>query len=311
MIDDFHTPVLADAVLSFLQPTPDFVYVDATLGGGGHAESILRASSPSGRVIAFDADADGIQFAKVRLKEFSARIVYVHDNFVNIGKQIKQQYGGSVDGVLMDLGVSSHQLNDSSRGFSFQRPHRLDMRMDQRAAVDAQQVVNRYTAERLTEIFRSYGEERQSKRIARRIVDARSRAPIETTEQLSDIVQSVVGKQYLQKSLARVFQAIRIEVNSELDSLRTGLRQSMGVLKPGGRLVVISYHSLEDRIVKDFFREESRTSIPSGHKYLPDQAVRPQLQVLTKKPIGPDEIEIHRNPRSRSAKLRAYERVGT
>ncbi len=309
MIDDFHTPVLADAVLSFLHPTPDNVYVDATVGGGGHAESILRASSPSGRVIAFDADADAIQYATIRLKEFSARIVYIHDNFVNIGKQIKEHHGSSVGGVLMDLGVSSHQLDDSSRGFSFQSRHRLDMRMDQRSALDAQEVVNSYVIERLTEVFSTYGEERQSKRIAQRLVDARSRAPIETTEQLSEIVESVVGRQYLQKSLSRVFQAIRIEVNSELSNLRSGLRQTLDVLKPGGRLVVISYHSLEDRIVKDFFREQSRTSIPSAHKYLPDQPVQPQLRLLTKKPIVPEATEIHRNPRSRSAKLRASEKV--
>lgn len=311
MTDDFHTPVLADVVLSFLQPAQDAVYVDATLGGGGHAERILKASSPGGILVAFDADAEAIQYARTRLREFSDRLFTVHDNFSNMGKKVKELNLRNIKGVLLDLGVSSHQLDEAARGFSFQRAHRLDMRMDQRAPRDARQVVNACTAERLTAIFRQYGEEQQSKRIARRIVEARSRQPIETTDQLSDIVRSVVGQRFLQKSLARVFQALRIEVNNELENLKSALRESLDVLDPGGRLVVIAYHSLEDRIVKDFFREQSRKSIPSGHKYLPDRAVEPRLRVLTRKPVVAEQAEIHLNPRARSAKLRAAEKLIT
>lgn len=309
MTDDFHTPVLVEVVLSFLQPTQDVGYVDATLGGGGHAERILKASSPSGRLIAFDADGDALEYGKKRLAEFSDRMIYVHDNFSNIRKSLNELNIRNIKGILLDLGVSSRQLDDVARGFSFQRTHRLDMRMDRRSAFDARQVVNSYPVERLAGILSKYGEEKHSKKIARRIIDVRAGQPIETTGQLSNIVESVVGKRFLKKSLARVFQAIRIEVNDELNNLQAALRESLDVMNPGGRLVVISYHSLEDRIVKDFFREQSITSVPSGHKYLPDRPVSPRLRVLTKKPVVAGETEIQQNPRARSAKLRAAEKL--
>jgi 16S rRNA (cytosine1402-N4)-methyltransferase len=308
MNNDYHTPVLAETVLSLLQPIDGGVYVDATLGGGGHAEAILRASAPSGRVIGFDADDEALQFTKKRLIDFSSRVQYVHDNFSHMTAALSALNISGVNGILFDLGVSSRQLDSAERGFSFQREQNLDMRMDRRQHLDARMVVNTYDEKTLADIFWRYGEEQQARRVARQVVRARVESPIETTERLAAIVGSVAGGKFLQKSLARVFQAIRIEVNGEMENLRRALASGSALLGRGGRMVVISYHSLEDRIVKEFFKEHARTSIPSGHKYLPDRLQEPDVAILTRKPIVATDEEVGSNPRSRSAKLRAAEK---
>jgi 16S rRNA (cytosine1402-N4)-methyltransferase len=211
-----------------------------------------------------------------------------------------------IDGLLLDLGVSSFQLDDASKGFSFRLDETIDMRMDRRLSVSGRDVVGTFSETDLAEIIWKYGEERNSRRIARAIVNRR---PIATTRALRDAVLSVVGERFLTKTLARVFQAIRIHVNNELENLEKALRAALQVLSPGGRLAVISYHSLEDRIVKDFFRQHAAAIIPSGNKYVADMIVVPRLKLLTKKPVAPSPAEAERNPRARSAKLRVAERV--
>ena len=309
MINGYHTPVLSDEVLSYLRLHHDGIYVDGTLGGGGHAEQIVRELSPQGRLVGFDRDSGAIRFAMRRLKDSLDRMIFVQDNFSHMKPRLADLGILRVDGVVMDLGVSSFQIDESSRGFSFQQESRLDMRMDQSQQFDARTVVNSYDQEKLAEIFWKFGEERNSRKIARAIVEERKRKPIDTTWDLRTTIERVAGGRFLQKTLARIFQAVRIEVNRELESLDEALRCMPDILLPGGRLVVVAYHSLEDRIVKNFFKEESRTSLPSGSKYLPDQARNPRLQILTKKPVMARADEIASNPRARSAKLRAAERV--
>jgi 16S rRNA (cytosine1402-N4)-methyltransferase len=305
----FHTPVLRDEVLAWLITSTTGLYVDATLGGGGHAESILQRLDPTGMLIGFDADPDAIQFAAHRLSEFGGRAQLVHGNFRNIASSLAQREIHRVNGILFDLGVSSHQFDEPTRGFSFRSDDLLDMRMDRSQALDARTVVNEYEESELSDVFWKYGEERAARNIARLVVKRRSDAKIETTGALAAIVRSVVGDRFLVKSLARIFQALRIEVNNELESLEIALRDALSVLDDGGRIVVISYHSLEDRIVKDFFKHEAALFQPSGHKLVPDTKLEPSLRILTKKPVDASEDETAANPRARSAKLRAAERV--
>ena len=309
MIDEYHTPVLVDAVLRYLQPRPGGIYVDGTLGGGGHSEQILMNSSPTSRVIGFDMDPDAIAFARNRLKQFGERVEFIRDNVANLRKRLSELSIARLDGLLLDLGISSHQIGSEGRGFSFQESGRLDMRMDPASGIDAWSVVNTYDESRLSEILWKFGEERSSRRIARRIIDRRKQGPVDTTLDLTGIVESVVGAKYLPQSLARVFQAIRIEVNGELENLKASLESAMEFVTPGGRIVVISYHSLEDRTVKEFFKEESKEFTKSGTKLLPDRPAKPRLKVLTKKPVVPSAAEIAENARSRSAKLRSAERL--
>ena len=309
MTYEYHTPVLVVEALHYLEATREGIYVDGTLGGGGHSESILNISSSSSRLIGFDVDKQALSFAKERLREFSQRVTYIHDDCSNMKQRLEEYSISAVDGVLLDLGISSYQIDTTGRGFSFQHEGRLDMRMNQEQRVDAATVINTYDEQRLAILFRKYGEERNSKRIARKIVEMRKQQPLETTQQLSSVVESVVGSYTLQKSLARIFQAIRIEVNNELEHLRQALHSALESLRIGGRLVIISYHSLEDRIVKEFFVQESLTRIRSTTKLLPDIPRQPRLTVLTRKPIRPTDDEISRNPRARSAKLRAAEKI--
>jgi 16S rRNA (cytosine1402-N4)-methyltransferase len=292
--------------LELLVTDPGGVYVDATLGGGGHSEALLQRLSLAGRVVAIDQDDDAIAEATARLSGFAGRVEIRRANFGNIAAELNSADVASVDGMLLDLGVSSHQLDDAARGFSFRGEERLDMRMDRRSGRSAYDVVNDADEQELTRILWEYGEERRSRQIARAI--ARQR-PVETTAQLARIVESLTPGPMATKSLARVFQAIRIEVNQELERLRKCLADAPGLLKRGGRLVVISYHSLEDRIVKEFIRDAAAERIPSGSKYLPDEPRTPTLRPLTKKPIVAGPEEQRSNPRARSAKLRAAERL--
>ena len=305
----FHIPVLVDEVLKYLLTNLEGIYVDGTLGGGGHSEAILSNISSKGQLLCMDVDDDALKFAQNRLRHFDERVNFVKANFSNLAQVLNQKSILQIDGLLLDLGVSSFQIDESSRGFSFQSDALIDMRMNRRQELDGWKVVNQYDQSRLAEIFLKYSEERNSKRIARRIIEMRSRHSIDTTTDLSDAIESAVGKKFLKKSLARIFQAIRIEVNKELDNLKKVLEDAIKFLVPGGRLVVISYHSLEDRIVKDFFREKSRTFIPSKHKLVKDEPIMPALKILTKKPLLASDDEITRNPRARSAKMRVAERI--
>ena len=308
-IASYHTPVLHEEVLNWLITSTSGVYVDATLGGGGHAESILQRLDPTGLLVAFDADPDAIQYAATHLSSFGERAVLVHNNFRNISVELAHRGIHHISGILFDLGVSSYQLDEPARGFSFRGDDRLDMRMDRAQPLDARTVVNQYEEHRLAEIFWKFGEERSSRSIARAIVRQRSSSPLESTGELVALIRSTVGERFLVKTLARIFQALRIEVNQELDNLRDSLQQAVLLLSPGARVVVISYHSLEDRIVKETFKREAALTQPSGNKLVPDTILDPKLRILTKKPVEATIDESRRNPRSRSAKLRAAEKI--
>ena len=280
--------------------------MDGTTGGGGHAEKICERLPPEGRLVCFDADAEALAESKRRLTRYLDRVTLVHANFRNLKAEIQELGIDTIDGLLLDLGVSSYQLDEPSRGFSYRADEPLDMRMDRRQSRTARDVVNAYTRERLADVLFQFGEERASRRIASRIVAAR---PLETTGDLALIVRGAVGGKNMVKSLARVFQALRIEVNDELGSLAQALADAVDILADQGRIVVISYHSLEDRIVKEYFKVESAASIPSGHKLIPDTPKVPRLRILTRRPLEPGDDEVTRNGRARSARLRVAERI--
>ncbi|HEX7574380.1 MAG TPA: 16S rRNA (cytosine(1402)-N(4))-methyltransferase RsmH, partial [Bacteroidota bacterium] len=283
----------------------DGTYVDGTVGGGGHAEKICEHLGPRGRLIGMDADADAIEASHIRLERFGSRVTLIRANFRDIVSELGTRGVQQLAGILLDLGVSSHQIDQAERGFSFRADGKFDMRMDTRRPVSAHEVINDYSQERLETILREYGEERAARRIVRSLIRAR---PVVTAGELNGVIERCVGRRYLTKSLARVYQAIRIEVNGELESLREALVSVPDLLHPGGRCVVIAYHSLEDRIVKEFFREEAADRIPSHNKFVPDLPRSPRLEILTRKPVTATEQEIARNGRARSAKLRAAER---
>jgi len=254
-----HQPVLTDAVMEYLAPRPGATVVDATLGLGGHARAILERLGETGRLIGIDQDEQALQAAKHNLSPYQNRLVVVHGNFRDLVQLVQRAIGSvRVDGILFDLGVSSLQLDDATRGFSFNKPAKLDMRMSE-GALTAERVVNTYSADELARIFRDYGEEPKAEAIARRIVEARRRQPITTTNQLVSVIGGYLGAKI--HPATRVFQALRIGVNDELGALRAALPQAVELLKPGGRLVVISFHSLEDRIVKNFMKENKDLTI--------------------------------------------------
>ncbi len=300
----YHIPVLRDAAVRILVSDPSWTYVDGTLGGGGHAEAICEKLSGSGRLIACDRDESALMFSRERLARFGERVMFRHAEFGSIGNLLRRLRAAPIGGVLLDLGVSSFQLEEGPRGFSFQGAYPLDMRMDRRQGRTAADVVNRSSERDLAAILFRYGEERASRRIARAIV---TRRPLATTADLGRAVGEAVGNRFLVKSLARVFQALRIEVNGELDQLHAALEGVTPLLRRGGRLVVISYHSLEDRIVKEFFREQAADRISSGNRLVPDTPRAPLLRILTRRPLLPTPEEVEGNPRARSAKLRAAE----
>ncbi|MFN0072104.1 MAG: 16S rRNA (cytosine(1402)-N(4))-methyltransferase RsmH [Chloroflexota bacterium] len=293
-----HTPVLLAESLRFLDPRPGGRFIDCTVGLGGHAEALLTAVGPSGRLLALDADPDALERARQRLSGFDDRVALAHSNFEHLLNIAEVQEFQDVDGVLLDLGVSSLQFGPSGRGFTIRESEPLDMRMDPTRGPTAAELLASLPEHELADIIFQYGEDRASRRIARSIVYHRDRRPITTTDDLVGAVISAVGGQRGRIHPAtRTFQALRIAVNRELDVLSAALEQATMLLRPGGRLVVISFHSLEDRIVKRFLLESAA-----------DDAARP-LDILTRKPITPSEAEISVNPRSRSAKLRAGQRV--
>jgi len=310
MDTSYHIPVLVEPVLRYLLHNRDGIYVDGTLGGGGHAEAILTRLSDQGRLIGVDADTDAISFSGQRLHRFGVRFRSVHDNFANIKHALRAIGIERIDGILLDLGISSHQIDADRRGFSYRNDVNIDMRMDQSGVLDGREIINHYSQSELAELFWKFGEERYSRKIAAGIVKVRSESPVQTTGDLRSVIQDVVGPRFITSTLSRVFQAIRIEVNHELDNLQVVLRDVVEILNSSGRIVVISYHSLEDRIVKSFFRSESAKRQQTQNRLLPDVLCQPTLCVLTKKPIIPSDEEIALNPRARSAKLRVAERIG-
>jgi 16S rRNA (cytosine1402-N4)-methyltransferase len=292
--------------VELLGARPGGTYVDATLGGGGHAREILRRSAPDGRLIGFDRDPQALAAAERALAEYGGRLRLVQDNFSGLGRHLSD-HAGRIDGFLFDLGVSSPQIDRAGRGFSFMADGPLDMRMGDTGRTAAA-VVNEYGPERLAEVFRDYGEEREAGRIARAITRQRAAGPITTTARLAEIVRATRPAMPA-KTLARIFQAIRIEVNDELGSLAQALEQAHGLLARRGRIVVISYHSLEDRIVKEFFRSKAAAcTCPPDLPVCACGRLAGTLSVLTPRPVVPDDREQRDNPRSRSAKLRAAER---
>ena len=291
-----HFPVLVEEVIEFLNPHPHGIYVDCTLGGAGHALKILERSSPTGRLIGIDRDEEAIEQAHKKLRPYEARTTIIHGNFSDLGEILRELNIGEVDAILLDLGVSYHQLIAGERGFSFQLEGPLDMRMDRTQGEPASKLINTLSQGELEEILRRYGEGRWARRIAKAIVRHRQRNPIATTTQLRDIISSAVLKPPRRIHPAtKAFQAVRIAVNDELNNLGKVIRDGIPLVKSGGRLCIISFHSLEDRIVKQAFRQYEKS--PAS------------ITIITKKPISPSRGEISENPRARSAKLRVAERV--
>ncbi|HEX7507669.1 MAG TPA: 16S rRNA (cytosine(1402)-N(4))-methyltransferase RsmH [Polyangia bacterium] len=298
--DPGHSPVLLEEALGFLAPSTGGVYCDATVGLGGHAAAILQRSSPGGRLVGIDRDQDAIARAGANLAQFGDRVVFVHARFGSIRAVLESAGCPLVDGCLVDLGVSSMQLDRSERGFSFRHNGPLDMRMDQSQGETAADFLRRADVEEIERILRDLGEERFARKIARTIVDARGSDDLSTTGALSQLISRTIGRRERNKDPAtRTFQALRIALNDELGELERFLADACSCLRPGGRLVVISFHSLEDRMVKRCFRALAAR----------DAATEPCLRILTKHVVTASDEERARNPRSRSAKLRAVERL--
>jgi len=306
-----HRPVLLDEVIEYLNIDPSGVYVDGTIGGGGHALAIVQRLT-TGRLIGLDQDEEAIDAAGMRLKDYKDKVTIVRSNFHEIKDVLNELNIDKANGILLDLGVSSHQLDTPERGFSYREDAPLDMRMDQRHKKTARDIVNEYSEAELYRIIRDYGEDRFAKNIAKHIVRARQDKPIETTFQLNEIIKAAIPAKVRATSghpSKRTFQAIRIELNRELDVLKESLDDMIDLLKPGGRLAIITFHSLEDRIVKENFKVNENPCICP-----PDFPVcvcgrKPKGRIITKKPVLPSEEEIEENSRSKSAKLRVFERT--
>ncbi|MBR5373458.1 MAG: 16S rRNA (cytosine(1402)-N(4))-methyltransferase RsmH [Paludibacteraceae bacterium] len=298
----YHTPALLLPCMEGLSIRPDGTYVDVTFGGGGHSREILNRLSPKGRLLSFDQDLDAARNAFD-----DPRFTFVRGNFKHLSNFLRFYGAEKVDGILADLGVSFHHFDDASRGFSFRFDGDLDMRMNQQARLSAADVLNNYEEERLTDIFRLYGELSSAKRLAAAIVRTRATKRFEKVADLLEVADPFVGRDRQKKDMAKLFQAIRIEVNGEMDALKRFLSQTVSSLKPGGRLVVLTYHSLEDRLVKNFMRAGNMEGNVEqdffGNRLSP-------FRLVNNKPIVPDDAEIEANPRSRSAKLRVAELLG-
>jgi 16S rRNA (cytosine1402-N4)-methyltransferase len=306
-----HTTVLLKETVDGLQVKPDGIYVDCTLGGAGHSEYLLSQLSEKGRLIAFDQDEMALTHAKEKLSNYEDRVTFVKSNFRYIKEELNRLGINQVDGVIYDLGVSSPQLDLPERGFSYQHDAPLDMRMDLDKELTAYDIVNHWPFEELVRIFSKYGEERFSKQIARKIEQSRERKPIETTGELVELIKEGIPAPARRKGghpAKRVFQAIRIAVNDELGAFEESLKKAIELLKPGGRISVITFHSLEDRICKTIFKEYSQApDLPPGLPIIP-QEFKPVLKLVTRKPILPSDEELEQNNRARSAKLRIAEK---
>ncbi|MBI4511865.1 MAG: 16S rRNA (cytosine(1402)-N(4))-methyltransferase RsmH [Deltaproteobacteria bacterium] len=309
-----HEPVLVDEVIRFLAPRPGRIYCDGTVGGGGHALRILEASAPDGRLVGIDRDPSALEAAGETLKPFAGRVTLVHATLGRMAQVLEDQGTPAVDGILLDLGVSSPQLDVAERGFSFSKEGPLDMRMDPTTGETAEDLLRRVSASELERILREYGEERYASRISRAIKEALRKGEVSTTTELARVVRRAMPHGAARREridpATRTFQALRIAVNRELEELGEFLRVFPELLNPGGRLVVISFHSLEDRMVKERMRELGWTSrLPRDLAQAAGERTEPTCRTLTRKPVTASDLEVARNPRARSAKLRACEKT--
>ena len=307
-----HIPVLLNETIEGLNIKPDGIYVDLTLGRGGHSKEILKRLK-NGRLISFDKDETAIKESKQNLAEFSEKLTGIHDDFRNFRQNLDKLGIDKIDGIMADLGVSSPQFDDASRGFSYKESSRLDMRMDQSQNFSAYELINTYSLKDLTRVFREYGEDKYSYQIAQKIVKIREQKPIETTSELVEIIKSCKPQKELAKKghpAKQIFQAIRIEVNDELGALKVALKDALSSLKVGGRACFITFHSLEDRLVKNAFNEVSKVEGTRHNVFaLPNEKDLPDFKLINNKVIIASESELEINPRSKSAKLRIIERV--
>lgn len=307
-----HTSVLLHETIEGLNIKPDGIYVDGTLGGGGHSFEVCKRLGAKGSIIGIDQDAAAIKAAGDRLKDFGEKVTIVRSNYCEMKSRLHELGIGKVDGIILDLGVSSYQLDTAERGFSYREDAPLDMRMDTRQSMTARDIVNDYSERDLYRVIRDYGEDKFAKNIAKHIVIARGEEPIETTGQLTEIIRAAIPMKYQKKSghpAKRTFQAIRIELNRELEVLRDSLDDMIDLLNPGGRLCIITFHSLEDRIVKSAFKKnEHPCTCPPDFPVCVCGKVS-KGSIITRKPILPSEEELEQNSRSKSAKLRIFERA--
>ncbi len=305
-----HVSVLVPEAMALLSPRPGKRYLDGTLGGGGHSEQILIDSSPDGRVLGLDRDDEALAAARARLRRFEPRWIARQASFADARGILDEIGWQRVDGAILDLGISSHQIDSAERGFSFRSEAGLDMRMDRRQPLDARAIVNSYSAEELARIFRDYGEEPQARRLAQAIVSERRRRPLQSTGELARLIERIKGRGRREHHPAtQVFQALRLAVNGELDHLERFLASGYEILQPAGRMAIISFHSLEDRMVKTAFRKWSRACLCPPRVLRCECGWSQKVKLLTKKPVVPSRREIETNPRARSAKLRAVERL--
>ncbi len=306
-----HTPILLHTIIEYLQIKPAGIYADGTLGGGGHAYEVASRLREGGRLIGFDQDGDAIEAAAKRLSPFAEHVTILRENFVHMKKALTDLGVESVDGILLDLGVSSYQLDAGERGFSYRIDAPLDMRMDRRNTLDAKTIVNTWSEKEICRILREYGEERFAANIARRIVQTRADHEIATTGELNEIVHAAIPAKMRRTGghpSKRTFQALRIACNGELDVLRAALPDFIDLLSPGGRLCILTFHSLEDRIVKEAFRTAENPCVCPPDFPVCVCGKKPLGKVLTKKPILPSPEEMEENPRATSAKLRVFEK---
>ena len=314
MTNEFHhVTVLLHETIDYLDVKPDGIYVDATLGGAGHSEYLLSKLSSKGHLYAFDQDATAIEHAKKRLASYVEKgmVTFIQDNFRYLKWRLEELGIEEIDGICYDLGVSSPQLDERERGFSYKQDAPLDMRMNRHASLSAYQVVNDYDYHDLVRIFFKYGEDKFSKQIARKIEQARQVKPIETTTELADIIKSAKPAKELKKKghpAKQIFQAIRIEVNDELGAADESIQQAIDLLAVDGRISVITFHSLEDRLTKQLFKEASTVEVPKGLPFIPDD-LKPKLELVHRKPILPSVEELKQNNRAHSAKLRVAKKV--
>ena len=314
MTNEFHhVTVLLHETIDYLDVKPDGIYVDATLGGAGHSEYLLSKLSSKGHLYAFDQDATAIEHAKKRLASYVEKgmVTFIQDNFRYLKLRLEELGIEEIDGICYDLGVSSPQLDERERGFSYKQDAPLDMRMNRHASLSAYQVVNDYDYHDLVRIFFKYGEDKFSKQIARKIEQTRQVKPIETTTELADIIKSAKPAKELKKKghpAKQIFQAIRIEVNDELGAADESIQQAIDLLAVDGRISVITFHSLEDRLTKQLFKEASTVEVPKGLPFIPDD-LKPKLELVHRKPILPSVEELKQNNRAHSAKLRVARKV--
>ena len=308
-----HVTVLLHETIDMLDVKPDGIYVDATLGGAGHSEYLLTKLGESGHLYTFDQDQHAIENAKIRLAPFIEKgmVTFIKDNFRHLQERLNELGVTEIDGICYDLGVSSPQLDERERGFSYKKDAPLDMRMNQEASLTAYEVVNTYDYHDLVRIFFKYGEDKFSKQIARKIEQAREMKPIETTTELAEIIKSAKPAKELKKKghpAKQIFQAIRIEVNDELGAADESIQQAMDLLAIDGRISVITFHSLEDRLTKQLFKEASTVEVPKGLPFIPDD-LKPKMELVNRKPILPSTEELEANNRSHSAKLRVARKI--